>query len=212
MTPGRNLLGLEGRYPVMGEAATSTTSANLMTVLADPAASERLRRRLLDMAWFRYRIPSDRGEDVVQAAIATYLEVRDSYRHVPDHGALLAGILRKKCLEHIDRSVRENRKFRAYCADGDVARENPWVRPESPAQGPSVVEQIVKDEERRQIVAALAALGPTAREIVTLMTREGLTRKELIERLRLNKNTLDSRLHACRRELRGLLRKVGVHL
>jgi DNA-directed RNA polymerase specialized sigma24 family protein len=38
----------------------------------------------------------------------------------------------------------------------------------------------------------------------------GLGRQALIQDLGINRNTLDSRLHACRRELRGLLAHDGV--
>jgi RNA polymerase sigma factor (sigma-70 family) len=178
----------------------------------DAAACDALRRRLLDLAWFRYRVPRDPAEDVFQAAFAAFLEVRGSYGPMVDDRALLAGIFRNKCLEHIDRSVREQKRLRAYCASGDVLRENPWIRPSSPGEDRSVVDQIVRDEDRREIAEAIARLRPLAKELVTLMDREGLDRQELIRRLKLNKNTLDSRLHACRRELRTLLRKTGVRI
>ena len=175
-------------------------------------ACEPMRRRLLDLAWFRYRIPLDHAEDVFQAAFTAFLEVRGSYGPMVDDCALLAGIFRNKCLEHIDRSVREKRRLRAYCASGDALRENPWIRPQAPAEVGSVVDQIVRDEDRRDIAEAIAQLRPLAKELVTLMDRDGLDRRALIERLKLNKNTLDSRLHSCRRELRTLLRRTGLSI
>jgi DNA-directed RNA polymerase specialized sigma24 family protein len=181
-----------------------------LTESLDERAWEQLRSKLIDLAWFRYRIPRDRAEDVFQSAVAAYLEGRANYADVPDAQALLAGFFRNKCLEHIDRSVRESRRLRTYCASADAARANPWIRPGGSGETRSVVEDLVRDEDRRWILRALERLRPISRELVTLIDRDELDRKGLIERLKLNKNTLDSRLHACRRELRALLRRAGV--
>lgn len=196
----------------MGEQSSRQTSRELGEALADAQKCLRIRSKMIGLAWFRYRIPASAAEDVVQSTFAAYFEVRDRYADVADHGALLIGIFRNKCLEHIDRSVREARRLRRYAETSDAARENPWIRPRGPAESPSVVEQLVRDEDRRAIVEALGKLRPHSRELVALTVDEELARPDLIRRLGLNKNTLDSRLHVCRRELRSLLARTGVSI
>ncbi len=174
--------------------------------LDEPAYVERLSKKLVHLAWFRYRIRTERAEDIIQTAFATFLAVRHRYEKVADHPAILVGIFRKKCLEHIDRSVREQRKLDKYCHTADAARENPWIRPGRAGQAPSVVDQLIDREERSQIVSAIEHLRPSSRELVSSIVDEDMGRKELIEHLGLNKNTVDSRLHVTRRELRELLK------
>ena len=195
---------------VAGATVAGATVREDLTESLDDRDWELLRSKLLDLAWFRYRIPRDRAEDVFQSAVTAYLEGRANYAQVPDAQALLAGFFRNKCLEHIDRSVRETRRLRTYCSSADAARTNPWIRPTRAGEVASVVEDLVRDEDRRRILCALERLRPMSRELVSLIDRDELDRKGLIERLKLNKNTLDSRLHSCRRELRALLRRAGV--
>jgi RNA polymerase sigma factor (sigma-70 family) len=172
----------------------------------DAESVERLRSKLLCLAWSRYRVRRETAEDIVQTAFTAYLEVRHRYTHVEDQRAIVSGIFRNKCLAHIDRSVREARRFRRYVATPDAARENPWIRPHAPAQSPSVLEEIVNRETRNGIVRAIARLSPSSRRLVAMLVFGRMSRQDLIRELGLNKNTLDSRLHACRGELRRLLR------
>jgi RNA polymerase sigma factor (sigma-70 family) len=178
--------------------------------LADARSVEQLRERLLDLAHARYRVSRVDAEDVVQTTFTAYLQVHHRYPFVADQGAILYGIFRKKCAEYIDRSVREQRRLSRYCRTPDAARENPWIRPEAPAQTPAVLDDLLRREARTRILEAIAELRPASRELVTLILTRELRRKELIGRLRINKNTFDSRLHACRAELRTILRRKGV--
>jgi RNA polymerase sigma factor (sigma-70 family) len=188
-----------------GHAATKGDGGNSVR-LDDPAYSERLATKLAQLAWFRYRIRSERAEDIVQTAFATFLAVRHRYEKVADHPAILVGIFRKKCLEHIDRSVREQRKLDKYCRSADAARENPWIRPGGAGQARSVVDELIDREERGQITDAIEHLRPSSREMVSMIVEEDMGRSEMIEHLGLNKNTVDSRLHVTRRELRQALK------
>jgi len=162
-------------------------------------------------ARFRYRIGRSDAEDLVQSAVATYLEVGARFADVPSQGALLFGIFRKKCLEHIERSVREKKRLRRMCERSDAARDNPCIHPTRPGQSPSVLESLIHDEDRRHILEAVAALRPTSQQLASLMGDDGMTRQELIQLTRLNHNTLDSRLHVCRAELREQLRERSLH-
>ena len=173
--------------------------------LGDTRTVEQIRSKLLWLAWARYRVARNEAEDVVQTAFTAYLEVRDRYTAVPDHGALLSGIFRHKCLKHIERSCVERRRMRRYCSTPDAARENPWIRPDRPGQSRSVLEELIRDETRGDIRRAIARLRPSSRRLVSMVVRGRMGRGDLIRALGLNKNTLDSRLHACRTELRRLL-------
>jgi len=168
--------------------------------------SSRIRSKLVWLAWSRYRVTRDEAEDIVQTAFTAYLQVRARYAHVADHGAILGGIFRNKCLTHLSSVGREQRRLERYCTTPDAARENPWIDPSRPAQAPSVVDELVKRETRREIRTAFAHLRPSSRRLLTLLVVRGLGRRNLIDRMGLNKNTFDSRLHACRAELRRLLR------
>lgn len=170
----------------------------------------RFQGRLRYFAWRRYRIPPQVAEDLVQAALLTYLEVRDRYPNPEEHPKILVGIFRNKCREHIDGHLRAERRLRALRAkagSGDTGI--PAVHVES-ATDDGVVGEIVRREELHLVLQALAELRPSAREMFRLIVEEGASRKDLIRRYGLNKNTLDSRLRAYRRELRTILAKRGI--
>jgi len=182
-------------------------SGSLSSELSDSTAMAALARLLVRHARYRYRIRSTFAEDLVQPSVLTFLEGGERFATVPNHNALLFGIFRRKCLEHIDRSVREAKRLRRMVAKADVARENPWIRPTRPAETASVVEGLIHDEERRQIRLAVASLRPSSQRLVALMVEAGFARPEMIRLTGLNRNTFDSRLHVCRNELRNRLRE-----
>ena len=182
----------------------------VMDSLADPQTADRLREQLIQLARVRYSISHDAAEDVVQNALAAYIEVRRRYEASVNSQAILFGIFFNKCLEHIDRSVRESRRLRKYCTSADAARDNPWIRPGAPAQEPGVLTELVRREDGEQIEIAIGQLRPKSKELAQLITRRGMDRQQLISKLGINRNTLDSRLHVCRNELRRLLLREGV--
>lgn len=182
----------------------------VLEVFSDPLSAERLRRQLLQLARSRYRIADDAAEDVVQNALTSYLEVRHRYDARSNSQAILFGIFFKKCLEHIDRSTRERRRLSRYCTSSDAARQNPWIRPDAPAQSPGVLSQLIRTEDGHRIRDAIEQLRPGSRRLVQMIGMRGLGRQALLRDLGINSNTLDSRLHACRTELRGLLARDGV--
>ncbi len=174
--------------------------------LTDSESISQFRTKLVCLARSRYRVTRDEADEIVQTTFTAYLQVRARYAHVADHGAILGGIFRNKCLTHLVRSGREKRMLARYSLTPDAARENPWIRPSRPGESPSVLEEIVQCETRREIRDAIARLRPSSRRLISLLVFGDLGRKGLIDRLGLNKNTFDSRLHACRAELRRLLR------
>jgi RNA polymerase sigma factor (sigma-70 family) len=187
-------------------AQAAPPAGNELDPLTDSASISQFRAKLVALARSRYRVTRDEADEIVQTAFAAYLQVRARYAHVADHGAILGGIFRNKCLTHLGRVGREKQRLARYSLTSDAARENQWIRPSRPAEAPSVLEEIVRCETRREIRDAIARLRPSSRRLISLLVLGDLGRKRLIDVLGVNKNTFDSRLHACRAELRGLLR------
>jgi DNA-directed RNA polymerase specialized sigma24 family protein len=182
----------------------------MITRLADRQGYQEILTRLTNLAWRRYRIPATEAEDVAQTAIATYCEVRARYENETNQVGILYGIFRKKCLEFIDRSVRELRRLRECCRTPDAARVNPRLDPEGHGSTRPVLEDLIKREDVAIILAALDELRPEAAEMLRLLLAEDVGRQGLLERYDINPNTLDWRLHTYRNEFRKLLRRKGV--
>lgn len=164
--------------------------------------------RLRYFAWRWYRIRGDEAEDIAQAARLTYLEVRSRYPGEEPRPDVLLGILRNKCREHIARRIRKSRAFKGLRAASEAGETAiPVVPTPTPEEG--VLSELIHKEDAQLIVEALAEVRPKAREMFHLLA-DGATRRELLKRFRVNKNTLDSRLHAYRVELRERLEERGV--
>jgi RNA polymerase sigma factor (sigma-70 family) len=166
--------------------------------------------RLLYLARRRYRIMADVAEDLLQSARVTFLQVRERYPRPEEHPRILVGIFRNKCREHVGQAVKASRQMeslRSMAAAGELGTP---TTPADAGKAAGVLGDLVREEEGRQIFAALAELRPRARELLRLIAEEGVTRADLIARYELNPNTLDSRLHTYRKELKGLLERRGV--
>lgn len=178
--------------------------------LADPKVFDKVYEKLLFLAWHKYRIQRGDAEDIAQNAVTTYCEVRERYAEEENQYGILLGIFNNKCLEFIDAAVRDKKRMERLSATPDARRTNPWLDPEGHGAPRSVIEDLVKKENGRLILAALAEMRPEAREMFDLLAKERVGRKGLIEKYGLNKNTVDSRLHVFRKELRSLLEGKGV--
>ena len=178
--------------------------------LTERRSYEQVRRKLTYFAWRKYRIDSEHAEDIVQNAVATYCEVKGRYVAEENQYGILVGIFYKKCLEYIDQAQRESRQLKTFCTKADAQRENHWLTPEETREQKSVLGDLVRREDGRIILTALADLRPESREMFRLMAEEELDRKDMIQRTGVNKNTFDTRLRTARIELRDELRKKGV--
>jgi RNA polymerase sigma factor (sigma-70 family) len=169
-----------------------------------------LESKLLYLARRQFRIPRDVAADLVQSSLLVFLEVQHRYPRIEEHPQILVGIFRNKCREHIERSVRAARalnglKASAESGDPTIAA----VRARNRSNG-GVLGEVVRQEDGRRVIRAIESLRAPARELFRLITEEGLSRQELIRRLGTNPNTLDSKLHAYRKELRRILRRDGL--
>ena len=180
--------------------------------LSDPLGFERIHRKLVFLAWCRFRIRRADAEDIAQNAVASYCEVRGRYQDQANHHAILIGIFRKKCLEFIERETREKEGRLRLQRLGSADNPGPMNTPDT-LRGPAlepVVDEIIRRENGKKIQEALGELRPQARELFELLLEEGVGRKGLIDRYGLNKNTLDSRLRTARGEFRRILQSKGV--
>jgi RNA polymerase sigma factor (sigma-70 family) len=171
-----------------------------------------LEARLLYLAWRWYRIPSDTAEDIVQTALVTFIEVRERYPNPDEHSVILVGIFRNKCREYIARTMRAARGLRALRTAAQSGTATIPVLPAESTPDDGVLHELVNQEDGRLILGALSELRPKAREMFSLIIEKGATRQELIEHYKINKNTLDSRLHAYRNELREILSRRGLDM
>ena len=178
--------------------------------LSQPGGLRKIREKLTFLAWRKFRIAEQDAGDILQGTIATYFEVRHRYPPEENHTGILVGIFNNKCLEHIDRSVREAKKIRKFCSDADALREHPRLEPDGRGAAESTLDEVVRREDAQHILSALADLRPEAREMFRLLVEDEVGRAGLIEHYGLNKNTLDTRLHVFRSELKNLLRKRGI--
>jgi RNA polymerase sigma factor (sigma-70 family) len=177
--------------------------------LGDETRLAELRSRLIVIAMRSYRLRHAEAEDVAQSALATDLEVNGRYGPEENHLGILHGIFRNKCLEYLDRNRRERQGLGRLVTQPDAARDRPWLVPEG--QGaPGAMEELLRREEGRLILDALAHLRPETLALFRRLARLG--RRALIAELGANKNTVDSRLHAGRRELKALLQARGISI
>jgi RNA polymerase sigma factor (sigma-70 family) len=170
----------------------------------DATSASSFRTHLVYLARRRFRISADTAEDLVQAALTTYFEVRSRYPKSEEHLRILVGIFRNKCREHIERSIRATRGLTALKNHVRSGSAEPIATRIEGTMPGGVLGEMVHREEGCRILQALADLRPEAREMFRLIS-EGFSRKDLMRYYGLKANTLDSRLHAYRQELRKAL-------
>lgn len=173
----------------------------------DTTAEREIRRKLIYIAWRRFAIPPQEAEDLVQNACLTWLTVREKYAGEPNHEGILIGIFRNKCREHLSqRKASQVRMARYRNENGGKGRS--VVEGDGEAEAEDVLDELVAREDSHAILSAIAELREEAREMLTALVEVG--RRGLLESSGLNPNTLDSRLHIYRRELRRILRRHGI--
>ena len=178
--------------------------------LTERRAFEQVRRKMVYLAWRKYRIAAENAEDIVQTAVTTYFEVKSRYVDEENQYAILVGIFYKKCLEYIDASQRENRKIQKLRAKPESQQESPFLRPERERERTNVLGDLIRREDGSLILSALAGLKPESQELFRLMLDEDYERQDMIRHFGVNKNTYDTRLRSARLELRAELQKKGV--
>ncbi len=181
----------------------------MLEELGNPAKFEEVRRRLILIAGFKYRIRECDAEDIAQTALAAYCEHGHRYRNETNQMGILIGIFKKKCLEFIDQSIKTTHRLKRIAEESTKIDESPF-KPERGGTARPVIDQVIRREDGTRIVEALQELKPQARELFELLIEEDVGRHGLMKRLKLKANTLDSRIRSARLELRGILKARGI--
>ena len=140
----------------------------------------------------RMGIPAADVDDLVQA---TFLEIT---RAAPNFDARHAG--RSWIFGVASIMLRRHRHFLRRAA----ARISAWVTPEAEVEG-SPAELLERAETERRFTRAFAALSAKKREAFVLVTLEGLSGEEAAQALGVPVNTVWTRLHHARLELRAAM-------
>lgn len=172
--------------------------------------STQSRGRLLYLAWRWYGISREDAEDLVQAACGAFVEVEYRYPNPDEHPRILVGIYRNICRGYIRRGIQEARNRQRLKQEVEGGSLAPLLRRTSSEDG--VLHELVRQENGRLILEALGRARPPAREMFRLITEEGATRADLARHYHVNENTLDSRLHVYRMEVRRDLAGRGLQI
>ncbi|MFY2860577.1 sigma-70 family RNA polymerase sigma factor [Mycobacterium sp. THU-M104] len=111
-------------------------------------------------------------------------------------GSALAWLLTMTHRRAVDR-VRSEEAF--------TRRESRYIASSAEPPGDVVVESAIAGEEHRRVVACLDALTDIQRQCVRLAYYEGLTYREVSQRLNANLSTIKSRMRDALRSLRNCL-------
>jgi len=174
----------------------------------DRTSFEAVRNRMVFVAWYRYRIAPTDAEDIAQTALLTYIEVRERYREESNQFGILIGIFIKKCLVFLNRSMREAQGLRRLCGHAGAATEVRGLDPKGPGGHQDILDRLIAKEDALVIRAILDRLPESTRKMFSVLLDSG--RQGLIEHYGLNPNTVDSRLHSARSDLRNRLRSEGL--
>ncbi len=170
----------------------------------DESERAQVEERLLYIAKRRYKLAEGVAEDLVREAVSTYLEANGRYAEWVDHPTQLVAILRGRCREHVRRQIR-------LTAQGNAIRD--VMREEVPAAAAAgALDEIASRDARKQILEALAQLGPKAREALQSL-RDGGTRVDLldmIEGLGFHETSEGRKLRAYRAQFRQILARCGI--
>lgn len=189
------------------EAREDTSHDALMEAMSDDRRVAALFAKVCFLARARYGILPQDAEDIFHEAVATYLSIHERYPPQDNHFGLLVGIFHKKSLEFLDGKDRRGRVAKRFVARLQADRPD-VARGEDPSG--AAVERVVREEDANLIRAAIGSLSGEARELLLTLAEGRMTRLEMIETLRVNRNTFDTRLRGVRLRLKRALLESGV--
>ncbi|MFF4605291.1 RNA polymerase sigma factor [Streptomyces sp. NPDC001339] len=139
------------------------------------------------------RLTSDQGvsEEILQEAWLAVWRSAESFRNESSVRGWLMGVARRQAHNQLRRS-------RPQLADLAEAQD-------MPAPGPSVEDQVVREAERTELLAAVRALPLHLREVLTLVLVEDLAYPEVATVLAIPVGTVKSRMSHARRRLGNML-------
>ncbi len=195
----------------MGEPDTRTDEQLMHACAAgDTAAFEallrRYERRILAYA-YRTLGDYDAARDIFQQTFLNIYEKRARYRETARFVTYAYRIAHNLCQNEVRRRARRRHASLEHPGTRDEEKD---LREALPAEGPSPVEPLTRDEEDRLLREALDRLEPVYREVIALRIFEGLPFDEIADVTGTNPSTAKSRLRYAlghlERAIRGKLR------
>jgi RNA polymerase sigma-70 factor, ECF subfamily len=162
----------------------------------------RHQRRATRIAFHYMRDAADADEAVQDAFIKSYLHL-STFRDELPYEVWFTRILINGCLDRLKQRRRREKWIAPPALDPSGVERNPAEY--LPARGPSPEEQLLSEERRRQLTAALAQLPERQRLVFMLSHFEGRTSREVSAMTGLNESTVRVHLFRAIRRLRGLL-------
>src|SRR5262245_20131516 len=164
----------------------------------------RHQRRALRIAFLYVRDATDADEAVQEPFWQAYSRTGTCREELP-YEVWFTRILINGCLDRLKARKRREKWLAPPSIDPSGVERNPtdYV----PARGPSPEEQVLRQERRRQLHAALAQLPERQRLVFALSHFDGRSSREVSEMTGLNESTVRVHLFRAIRRLRTLLVK-----
>jgi len=162
----------------------------------------RHQRRATRIAFHYLREAADADEAVQDAFIKAYMHIATFREDLPFE-VWFTRILINGCLDRLKARKRRERWIAPPVLDANGMERDPAEY--LPSRGPSPEDQVISEERRRQVTAALAQLPDRQRMVFVLSHFEGRTSREVSSMTGLNESTVRVHLFRAIRRLRGLL-------
>ncbi len=138
-------------------------------------------------------------EDVVNEVLATVWKKADSFH--ARKGSLVTWI----CTTSRNRAIDRVRSVQRRCALYDRFEEK--LETEAPEKRSSGREELYRSDARGVLQTAVVSLSPEQREVIELAYFEGLTQKQIAERIHSPLGTVKARIRRGVEKLRGSLKE-----
>jgi RNA polymerase sigma-70 factor (ECF subfamily) len=166
------------------------------------ALVERHQRRASRIAFHYLRDAADGDEAVQDAFVKAYTHM-GTFREDLPFEVWFTRILINGCLDRLKARRRRERWIARPTIDSDGVERNPAEH--LAARGPSPEDQVLHDERRRRLKAAMTELPDRQRLVFVLSHFEGRTSREVSSITGLNESTVRVHLFRAIRRLRTLL-------
>jgi RNA polymerase sigma-70 factor (ECF subfamily) len=162
----------------------------------------RHQRRAVRIAFHYLREAADSDEAVQDAFIKAYMHLATFREELPFE-VWFTRILINGCLDRLKARRRRERWMAPPVVDAMGVERDPAEY--LPSKGPSPEDQVLSDERRQQVTAALAHLPERQRLVFMLSHFEGRSSREVSTMTGLNESTVRVHLFRAIRRLRSLL-------
>lgn len=163
---------------------------------------ERHQRRAARIAFHYLRDSADSDEAVQDAFVKAYTHM-GTFREELPFEVWFTRILINGCLDRLKARRRRERWIARPAIDSDGVERNPAEH--LPSRGPSPEDQVLLNERRRRLKAAMTELPDRQRLVFVLSHFEGRTSREVSSITGLNESTVRVHLFRAIRRLRTLL-------